>query len=442
MKLRFFIMLLYFGICSSGLAQIGGFSKWENLYSDGTIKVEISFQVKACSGSGESNNRSKYRYRVNGKPKSVNYHYINWKMDFLDCNGNLYYRNNALNIGSYNTHFKLFVTDLVIYPDDEDFTCKSLEKPHYDVTLSYSKSYGSGIKATQLRNATTSEIADIWNGKYGINPERRDKLISMGIDPDDAQRRINSGEGKPLDPPKADNLFSVSPEYIFFDSNAGRKFVNVKINEKFDYNILYLPEWCKVDVKGEDYFTIICDENNSYKRRSDWFKVNSGDKDVKLVVTQEGKPQSIPKTTATSIKGNSAKCYNCPKTNHLSISVSFPFFEEDGHLIGLNYETLFKSGFGARTGILLDFFDRQTNIVLPVHLRYRFNFSKNSFLLFYGMGFKLVGKSRPFLTNDFGFGFQFNRFQIMIERTRGVTGYYDYDKPLLSTSLMFPLSQK
>ena len=50
----------------------------------------------------------------------------------------------------------------------------------------------------KLRIATSADIKDIWNNKYGILPERRQNLINAGIDPDDAQKRINAGEGKEL----------------------------------------------------------------------------------------------------------------------------------------------------------------------------------------------------------------------------------------------------
>lgn len=150
MKLRFFTALLFCGILSSSMAQMGGFGKWEYLYSDGSIKVEIAYRVRPCNEGEESNNISKYKYRITGSPKYASAYYLNWKMDYVDCNGNLFYRNNALNIGSSNPHFSDYVSELVIPADDEEFTCKSLDNSHYDAELSYTKSYGGGVKAVPL----------------------------------------------------------------------------------------------------------------------------------------------------------------------------------------------------------------------------------------------------------------------------------------------------
>lgn len=56
--------------------------------------------------------------------------------------------------------------------------------------------------APTLRKATAQDLADIWNGKYGNMPERADRLKAAGIDPVDAQNRINAGEGKPAPAPE------------------------------------------------------------------------------------------------------------------------------------------------------------------------------------------------------------------------------------------------
>ncbi|MCZ2100811.1 MAG: hypothetical protein LC107_04650 [Chitinophagales bacterium] len=468
MKLRFLILLFYFGICNFGMAQMGGFGKWEILYSDATIKVEISFQIKPCSGIGESNNKSKYRYRVTGFPKSTYNNYINWKMDYIDCNGNLYYRNNALNIGSNNVHFKSNVTDFIVYPGDEDFTCKSLEKAHYDVVLSSSKSYGGGIKNSQLRKATTSEITDIWNGKYGDNPGRRDKLIAKGIDPDDVQKRINSGEGKPANATNVVKTLSVYPQDLILEVNSSRKYIYVTIDGNSDYEIKFLPIWCKVGVKNKDNFTILYETNNSQFKRTDWFIVKAGEKEVRIGVTQGGKPQASPTTIATTTTSSSSKtynkltqsnCFNCPKIKN-QVGISFSYFEDsdirNGKQIGLNYETLFKYGFGVRTGLLVDFYNNKENVgfLLPLHLEYRLNFSKSFNVFgFYGASLNMIGKSNryslPLLTSDYGAGIQINHLQLiicnnkqLINHTRKHKSGFElkpYKKINFTLSLMFPL---
>ncbi|MCO6463845.1 MAG: hypothetical protein J5I52_06815 [Saprospiraceae bacterium] len=471
MKLRFLIMFFYFGICNFGIAQMGGFSKWEVLFSDATIKVEIAFQIKPCSGIGESNNKSKYRYRVTGNPKSTYNSYINWKMDYIDCNSNLYYRNNALNIGSNNVHFKSNVTDLIIYPGDEDFTCKSMDKYYYDVIQSYSKSYGGGIKNSQLRKATTSELKDIWDGKYGNNPERRGKLIAKGIDPDDVQRRINLGEGKPVDPSKTDIILYVYPMNVNCNSNSLQAQFNVNIepNSTFtNYELTSLPTWCRLIRKNNDFFLISIEANNSYNKRADFFIVKAGDKEVKVVIIQEGKPQASPTTTTSSSssktynKPTKSNCFNCPKTKN-QVGVSLSHFEDSdihhGIQIGLNYENLFKYGFGVRTGLLMDFYNNRENVgfLLPLHLVYRLNFSESFNLFgFYGAGLNVVVKSNryslPLLTSDYGAGIQLNHLQLILGNNNQLFNYTrkhksgvelkQYKKITFTISLTFPLSTK
>lgn len=52
------------------------------------------------------------------------------------------------------------------------------------------------------------------------------------------------------------------------------------------YEIDYLPSWCTLVNKGESSFAIRCEENRS-SSRSDWFRVTSGEKKVKINVTQD-----------------------------------------------------------------------------------------------------------------------------------------------------------
>lgn len=49
--------------------------------------------------------------------------------------------------------------------------------------------------STDLRDANDQDLADIWAGKYGNMPEREQNLRNAGINPINAQARINAGEG-------------------------------------------------------------------------------------------------------------------------------------------------------------------------------------------------------------------------------------------------------
>lgn len=142
-----------------------------------------------------------------------------------------------------------------------------------------------------LRKATTKELEDIWANKYGVNPERRMKLIEEGIDPDDAQRRITAGEGKP----KIEITLSTSIQNISARASGDKFIIDVKTNVS-SFEIKYLPSWCKV-TEYSSWFTLNCEDNNTSSTRSDWFWVVAGDKYVIITVTQEGNENTLTVST-------------------------------------------------------------------------------------------------------------------------------------------------
>ncbi len=169
MKPLFSIVCL-FCLLPKIFAQTGSWSPFMKLYDDRDISVEISFKIlkNGCEQT-ESVNSSRYKYRVKGEPKNNTY-YLTWKMDYVDCNGNLYYRNNSLDIGNTSNNIKGTVNDFVIYPDDEEFTCKSLEIPYYEVKGSFYRLYGGGLKALPFSKdpeSITGET-DIYRGDQTI----------------------------------------------------------------------------------------------------------------------------------------------------------------------------------------------------------------------------------------------------------------------------------
>ncbi len=146
----------------------------------------------------------------------------------------------------------------------------------------------------KLRKATTAELTDVWNLKYGITQNRRQNLIAAGIDPDDAQRRINEGEGKP--PEQTTNL-SVSNKNITFSVSGGIILIDVTTDAS-DFQITNLPSWCKVDNKYTNRFSLVCDVNTGTKR-SNWFKVVAGGKVVNITLNQAGIDDYQPKQKTT-----------------------------------------------------------------------------------------------------------------------------------------------
>jgi tetratricopeptide (TPR) repeat protein len=386
-----------------------------------------------------------------------------------------------------------------------------------------------------LRKATTAELTDIWNNKYGILPGRRQNLIDAGIDPDDAQRRINNGEGKPVTETakptttsKQATTLSTSTTNVSFNVIGGTQRIYITTNAS-SYTVSYLPSWCSVSSKTATYFEITCKANHGSPNRNDWFKVSAGDKEVRIVVqqledtanqssvktnqpanlsvskesiyfnTKGGKSEQIKiysnaetynvsaspywctvqtnngyivvtcdantsKTyrqgyfTVTS--GNDSKriyvtqggkndCFNCPKTKDTwGLTLGYTNYDyAEGVLLGLKAEPLFKYGFGLNTGINLEAcsyknyysddyysgeFDRFA-INIPLHLEYRFNFSKWFNIFCYGgLGFNAVTNvsfddySLP-VTFEYGGGLRISHIQFNIGRSTYIGDFRDME---------------
>ncbi|GHT87506.1 hypothetical protein FACS189474_0450 [Bacteroidia bacterium] len=184
-----------------------------------------------------------------------------------------------------------------------------------------------------LRKASTAELTDIWNNKYGIQPGRRQNLIDAGIDPDDAQRRINQGEGKPST--NTETTLSVSNDRV----TAGEKEVKVYVNQ------------------AETTYTPAQKSNVSQK----------------------------------PVQQKTRKCFNCPQGDMSAWGLTFGYAQTDyigetqsGLQIGIKYEPLFKYGFGLNFGLNYEYYNynydsfeiEENTLNLGAGLEYRFNFSK------------------------------------------------------------------
>ena len=329
---------------------------------------------------------------------------------------------------------------------------------------------------TTLRKATTAELTDIWNNKYGVTSQRRQNLINAGIDPDDAQMRVNKGEGKPVPVPIT---LTTSKQNISFTTSGGIATIDVKTNAS-DYKILDLPSWCTISSKYDTWFSIRCNANNSNQSRMGWFKVLADGKEVKIMVSQVG----------TKVK----KCFNCPKGNISSWGMNFGYAEtnyeysntytQPGFQVGLRYEPLFKYGFGLNFGLNFEYYNydydeysdnnyysyeiAESALNFNAGLEYRLNFSKwfNVYVyggvsfdyslsldaIYNGETYNLYDNAdddpmRFFKYVDFGAGFRINHLQFNITRSILWDNFeYEYDfnnyfynprKLVLSISYMF-----
>jgi hypothetical protein len=151
--MKYFFKICFLLFYFSSFSQ-GAWLPWEPLFKDDNIEVEVSFQINKNSCE-EGGRYSKIKYKVTGEIRDYRY-FINWKMDYVDCYGSLYYQINSLNIGEGSKIIEGQVDQFIYYPSDVEFTCSSLENHVYDVKSSPNESNGSGIKAYPLSKDPTS----------------------------------------------------------------------------------------------------------------------------------------------------------------------------------------------------------------------------------------------------------------------------------------------
>lgn len=144
--LKFFFSILFvltfWTICKS---QSSGWTNvWEPLYSDSYITVEVQFYIPGITVCQTNGKEFKYKYRVKGRYRNSAF-YLNWKLDYVECNGELTYQNNSLEIG------KSGYDDISNWVTDESleyvFPAESLDTKFYDQQVGSSRLTGRGTKA-------------------------------------------------------------------------------------------------------------------------------------------------------------------------------------------------------------------------------------------------------------------------------------------------------
>lgn len=73
---------------------------------------------------------------------------------------------------------------------------------------------------------------------------------------------------------------------VSLDEDGGYRSFSVNTDGD-SYDVTLLPSWCSVTDKTETAFTIKYEANNSGSKRKDWFKVSSGEKSVRIDVSQQ-----------------------------------------------------------------------------------------------------------------------------------------------------------
>ena len=128
-----------------------GWQQWEKIYSDSYIAVELQYYY-SNSGCDPSGKQFKFRGRLTGQYRTTPL-YVNFKTDYIDCDGNLYWKQNA---------FKLFsatgesVNGIMDESLDNRFPAASIDLSYYDVQVTSAQMAGSGFKAFPTSKDPTS----------------------------------------------------------------------------------------------------------------------------------------------------------------------------------------------------------------------------------------------------------------------------------------------
>jgi len=146
---RYLLPAFLVAYSAGGSFAQSGKQAFVEIYSDSNIKVELQYNISAnsCDQGGKQH---KFQYRVTGRYRTSDY-YLNWKMDYIDCNGNMYYQQNSLKIGMPKGDD--ISGGIVVSKLDDRFTAQSIEQFYYDVTASPKESTGSGLLALQHSKA-------------------------------------------------------------------------------------------------------------------------------------------------------------------------------------------------------------------------------------------------------------------------------------------------
>lgn len=158
MKIRLSFILIFI-LASKFTFSQSGWGVWQQLYNDNNITIDIQFytSTNSCEDDGKP---FKFKYRLNGYV-TRNTQYVIWKMDYINCNNQLYFQQNYIAIGGNAQITKLGDSKLINYEyyenlDDMKFTGINLVEPFYEITTSSSKMSNSGIRVLPLSKVPTS----------------------------------------------------------------------------------------------------------------------------------------------------------------------------------------------------------------------------------------------------------------------------------------------
>lgn len=117
-----------------------------------------------------------------------------------------------------------------------------------------------------------------------INYQTTSRNGFFNVKAGDKKIRVNIYQEGGITQESESNL-NVSKKNLDFSKNGGNENIVVTTNNN-NFSIELIPSWCKFQ-KISNNIIITCLQNNTNKPRSDWFKITSGNKEVKVYVNQQ-----------------------------------------------------------------------------------------------------------------------------------------------------------
>lgn len=394
--------------------------------------------------------------------------------------------------GTYR--FELWYKGNKLYTTSFEIKSKSYLTVNGKTTVSTSFSANGGVETYYI---STDESWTTWGVPKWCSVEERTSMSFklkceanntgkerhdwMKVKTDNKEVRIDISQSGLIKPSQDDNNYLyVNNETNLsttFDSKGGTKSFTVSSNTS-SWTAWGVPSWCSIENMTSKSFKLSCKANTSSSARSDFMKIINDNKEVRINISQLGKPTTDGSSNRwPGYYWNPYFGFRFAYTQRtfrvtgggLSKPEKVDFFGEDGWMkgfqaglffdpsglnpwgmfglnIGLNIEMYFSTWENAPHNYQYEYYDEymDVNLYMPLDLTFHIPFGPESALCLYGgigldfncyneLTISIDSYANP-LTNQYGKD-SFNRFNLSYEyglnlKLRGIMFYAMYQKGL------------
>ena len=143
LKTAFFLTLIF----SITIASAQDWKEYQEIYKDANVTVKLKFKENFASCFTGAAKKSKMTFLVDGSLKS-NPQYVNFKLDFFDCDEKFQQKEYSLDIGPTGALGEVESSDYL-------FFAANVARRPYDIKASSTKGYGTPAAATSYPSSTT-----------------------------------------------------------------------------------------------------------------------------------------------------------------------------------------------------------------------------------------------------------------------------------------------